>query len=54
VYQSKRVPYGFKNSAAAFIRAMKLTLGAETEKYAVFYRDDILIYSKSFEEHVIH
>jgi hypothetical protein len=27
VYQYKRVPYGFKNSSSAFIRALKLTLG---------------------------
>jgi hypothetical protein len=33
---------------------MKLTLGAETEEYVVFYTDDILIYIKSFEEHSIH
>jgi hypothetical protein len=54
VYQYKRVPYGFRNSLSAFIRAMKLTLGAEMDAYVVFYVDDILIYSKSFEEHVTH
>jgi hypothetical protein len=54
VYQYKGVPYGFRNSLSAFIREMKLTLGVETEEYVVFYVDDILIYSKSFEEHVIH
>jgi hypothetical protein len=54
VYQYKRVPYGFKNSLSAFIRALKLTLGKETEEYVVFYVDDILIYSKSYEEHLAH
>jgi hypothetical protein len=28
VYQFKRVPYGFKNSLPAFIRAIKLALGS--------------------------
>jgi hypothetical protein len=54
VYQYKRVPYGFKNSLYAFIRALKLTLGNETEDYVVFYVDDILIYSKTYEEHLTH
>jgi hypothetical protein len=44
VYQYKRVPYGFKNSLSAFIRALKLTLGKETEEYVVFYVDDIDIF----------
>jgi putative transposase len=54
VYQYKRVPYGFKNSLPAFVRAMKLTLGVETEEFVVFYVDDILFFSKSFEEHLKH
>jgi hypothetical protein len=33
---------------------MKLTLGADAEEYVVFYIDDILMYSKSVEEHLIH
>jgi hypothetical protein len=54
VYQFKRVLYGFLNSLPAFVRALKLTLGAETEGYVVVYVDDIVIYSRSFEEHLIH
>jgi hypothetical protein len=51
VYQFKRVLYGFMNSLAAFVRALKLALGNDTETYVVFYVDDILVYSKTFQEH---
>jgi hypothetical protein len=50
VYQFKRVPYGFRNSLPAFVRALKLALGGGTSEYVVFYIDDILIHSKTFEE----
>jgi hypothetical protein len=53
VYQFKRVPYGFKNSLAAFVRALKLTLGNDSETYVVFYVNDILVYSKTFQEQSI-
>jgi hypothetical protein len=54
VYQFKRVPYGFRNSLPAFVRALKLALGGGTSEYVVFYIVDILIHSKSFEEHLQH
>jgi hypothetical protein len=54
VYQFKRVPYGFKNSLPAFVPALKLALGGETEGYVVFYIEDILVHLRSFEEHLIH
>jgi hypothetical protein len=46
VYQFKRVPYGFKNSLPAFVRAIKLALGGDHFKSAAFYVDDILIHSR--------
>jgi hypothetical protein len=54
VYQYKRVPYGFKNSLSAFIRAFKLALGSDSESYVVFYADNILVHSQTFEEHLVH
>jgi hypothetical protein len=41
VYQYKPVPYGFRNSLSAFVRALKLVLGPETERFVVFYVNDI-------------
>jgi hypothetical protein len=54
VYQYKRVLYGFRNLLPAFVRALKLALGGGTVEYVVFYIDDILIHSKTFEEHLYH
>jgi hypothetical protein len=54
VYQFKRVPYGFKNSLPAFIRAIKLALGGSNLENVVFYIDDILIHSKTFDDHLRH
>jgi hypothetical protein len=49
VYQFKRVPYGFKNSLSAFMRAIKLALGEDTIGNVVFYIDDILIHSRTLD-----
>jgi transposase InsO family protein len=54
VYQYKRTPYGFRNSLSAFIRALKLVLGKGIESFVVFYVDDLLIFSPTFEEHLRH
>ena len=54
VYQFKRVPYGFRNSLPAFVRALKLALGGGTEGYVVFYIEDILVHPRSLGEHLIH
>jgi transposase InsO family protein len=54
VYQYKRTPYGFRNSLSAFIRALKLVLGEGIESFIVFYVDDLLLFSPTFEEHLRH
>jgi hypothetical protein len=48
------VPYGFKNSLPAFVRAIKLALGDDQLKNFVFYVDDVLIHSKTFDDHLRH
>ena len=52
VYQFTRVPYGFRNSLSALIRALQSVLGADTSEYALPYVDDHVVFSKTFEENI--
>ena len=51
-YQFKRLSFGLKNAPAAFQREMQEVLKAFPCKQVVVYIDDILIMSRSFEEHL--
>jgi len=54
VYQYKRIPYGFRNSLAGFMRALQTVLGDKTCSYVITYVDDILIFCSSFDQHMDH
>jgi hypothetical protein len=47
-YQYRRVPYGFRNSLPAFVRAIKRSLDGNGLENVVTYVDDILKYSETF------
>src|SRR3954466_8822191 len=46
--------FGLTNALATFSRLMNLIFMEYLDKFAVIYLDDILIYSKSEEEHAKH
>jgi transposase InsO family protein len=52
--QFTRTPFGFRNSLASFIRALTHVLGTDSTEYVLHYVDDILIYSKTYEDHLKH
>lgn len=54
VYQYKRVPYGFRNSLSAFVRALKLVLDCDSSEFVIAYVDDVLVHSRMFAEHMAH
>jgi hypothetical protein len=51
-YQFKRLSFGLKNAPAAFQREMQEILRAFPSRQVIVYIDDILIMSRSFEEHL--
>ncbi|CAF4235885.1 unnamed protein product, partial [Rotaria sp. Silwood2] len=53
-YQFTVLPQGISNGPATFQRVINHILGPTRWKYALAYIDDIIIYSKTFEEHILH
>ena len=53
-YQFTVLPQGITNGPATFQRIINNILGPARWKYALAYIDDVIIYSNTFDEHLIH
>lgn len=54
-YQFNVLPFGFRNSPAIFTRILSSILRRHgLREFAMNYMDDILVFSKTFEEHLDH
>ena len=54
LYQFKRMPFGYRNGPAVFQRVMQGILAPFLWIFALVYIDDIVVFSKSFEDHLVH
>ena len=53
LFQFKVMPYGLKNNPAIFSRVMEFALQGLNWKICINYLDDIIVYSKTFKQHLI-
>lgn len=54
LFQFKVMPFGLKNAPATFVCLMDKVLSGYIGEFCQVYLDDILIYSKNFQEHLVH
>ena len=52
MYEFLRMPYGLCNAPAMFQRLMQNCLGELNLTYALVYLDDVIVYSKTEEDHL--
>jgi hypothetical protein len=49
-----KIPFGLMNAGQTFQRAMDITFVGERDKFVVIYLDDLIIFSNSDAEHLVH
>jgi Reverse transcriptase (RNA-dependent DNA polymerase) len=54
LYRFRRMHFGMKNAPATFQRFVDITFAGLTWKVCLVYLDDIIVYSKSRDEHTVH
>ena len=54
LYEFTRMPFGLTNAPATFQRVISNLFRSEMYKFVVCYLDDILVYSKTWKEHLGH
>ena len=54
LFHFRRMPFGYRNGPSVFQRIMQTVLAPFLWLFALVYIDDIVVYSKTFDEHLKH
>ena len=54
IYEFLHMPYSLCNAPATFQHLMQNCLGELNRTYALIYLDDVIVYSKTEDEHLVH
>jgi Reverse transcriptase (RNA-dependent DNA polymerase) len=54
LWQFKQMPFGLRNGPSIFQRMMQSILASFLWTFSLVYIDDIVVYSKSYKEHLEH
>ena len=54
LFRFTRMPFGLRNAPATFQRVMDVILSSVRWQFALVYLDDVIIFSRSVEEHFAH
>ena len=54
LYEYTRMPFGLCSAPATFQRLMQATMSEFLFEFLLVYLDDLLVYSKTFSEHLVH
>ena len=53
-FEFNRFPFGLKNSGSVFQRMINRVMGPALGKHVICYMDDGIVFSRSFQEHLVH